>query len=149
MKIQAQCQINAPKDEVFKAFSDLSNLEHNVQAITKVEILTSAEEIGVGTKFKETRVMFGKEASEVMEITGFSPSDHIREEAHSNGMHYISDWRFSEDNGQTKVTIDFSGQANSFFAKVTSALFFFMAGSMKKAFEKDMNDLKVKLEMNS
>ena len=149
MKIQAQCQISAPKDEVFKAFSDLNNLEKNVQAITKVEILSSGEEIGVGTKFKETRVMFGKEASEVMEITQFSPSNHIREEAESSGMHYISDWSFSEENGQTRVTINFSGQAKSFLAKIISPLFFFMAGSMKKAFESDMNDLKVKLELTA
>lgn len=145
MKISASCEITAPKAEVFQVFSDLRALPQNVEAITKIEILTSGD-IGLGTRFKETRVMFGKEASEVMEITAFSPPDKLQEEARSSGMHYVSVWSFSESNGVTTVNIDFSGKAETFVAKVLSLIFSFMAGSMKKAFLADMNDLKKVLE---
>jgi len=145
MKITTDCQINAPVAEVFEMFSDLQQLEEHVQAITRIELLTSGP-VGVGTKFKETRVMFGKESSEVMEISRFSPPEHLREEAHSHGMHYVSDWTFQEENGLTTVTITFRGQAQTLTAKLMGLMFSFMAGSMKKAFQNDMNDLKTKLE---
>jgi len=150
MKVEASCQINAPQEKVFQVFTDLESLPTNVTAITKIEILTPGEkgcnEIGKGTKFKETRVMFGKEADETMEITEFTPPSYLREEAWSGGMHYISEWSFKEIDGTTTVTINFSGKANSILGKIFSPLFFFMAGSMKKAFLTDMNELKAVIE---
>ena len=145
MKIHAECEIRAPKEKVFRVFSDLENLSKNVQAITHVEVLTPGE-FGVGTRFKETRVMFGKETSEVMEVRAYSPPDSFEEEARSGGLHYVSLWRFAEKDGVTTVSIDFSGTAETFTAKILSILFSFMAGSMKKAFLADMDDLKKILE---
>lgn len=147
MKVQASCCIAASKSKVFEVFSDIQNLAKNVKAITKIELLSSGE-IGVGSKFIETRVMFGKESSEIMEITQFVPNNNFREEAKSNGMHYISDWSFSEKDGYTTVTINFSGKATTVTGKIMNLIFSFMAGSMKKAFLTDMNDLKCVLEKN-
>jgi uncharacterized membrane protein len=148
MKIQASCEIAAPIEDCFKVFSDLENLAEHVSAINQVELLTPGP-IGVGTRFKETRTMFGKEASEVMEVTQFSPSEHLREEARSGGMHYVSDWHFSEREGKTRVEITFTGKPTSILARVLSPLFSLMAGSMKKAFLTDMGELKTVLEKNS
>jgi hypothetical protein len=141
MKIQAECVIPASKEKCFEAFSDLNGLADKVTAITGIEVLTPGE-IGVGTKFKETRVMFGKESSEVMEITLFERGSHIREEAYSSGMHYISDWKFTESNGQTTFSITFNTQAETFLAKLASPMFVVMSGSLKKAFVADMDDIK-------
>ena len=44
-----------------------------------------------------------------MEITQFSPPDYFKEEAQSNGMHYVSEWRFIAEGNKTTVSIDFSG----------------------------------------
>ncbi len=141
MKIQAECKIPASKSKCFEAFSDLNNLSDKVTAITQIELLTPGE-IGVGTKFKETRVMFGKESSEVMDITLFEPDSHIREEAHSSDIHYISDWKFTESDGQTTVSITFNVQAQTIIGKLMSLMFLFISGSLKKAFERDMEDMK-------
>ncbi|NQY99895.1 MAG: SRPBCC family protein [Bdellovibrionales bacterium] len=141
MKIEAECKIPASQAECFKAFADLESLAAKVDAIQKIELLTTGE-IGVGSKFKETRVMFGKESSEIMEITLFEPHTHIREEAHSGGSHYTSDWRFTESDGQTSVTITFNIQPETLVAKLLSPVFFLMAGSLKKAFVADMADIK-------
>ncbi len=145
MKVKANCTIKATKDEVFNAFSDLKNLANNVRAIKSIELLTPGD-IGIGSKFKETRVMFGKESSEIMEITQFSPPDYFKEEAHSNGMDYATEWRFIDEENKTTVSIDFSGTATTLTAKLFNVLFSFMAGGMKKAFLADMDDLKKALE---
>lgn len=72
MKVEASCQIKAPREQVFAAFTDLPNLADKVTAITEIEMLTSGP-VGVGTKFKETRIMFGKESSEVRKSPAFPP----------------------------------------------------------------------------
>lgn len=90
--------------------------------------------------------MFGKESSEVMEITEYIPSEKLVEEANSNGMHYITEWNFSEEKGNTTVSVNFTGKAKTIPAKLLNLLFLFMAGSMKKAFLTDMEELKNKLE---
>lgn len=145
MKIHASCEIHAPISNVFDIFTNLSDLKNHVSAIQDVEILTPGP-IGVGTKFKETRVMFGKEADETMEITGFAPPHTLKEEARSAGMHYVSVWTFSEKAGITTVSIDFAGIPQTLSARLLGFIFSFMAGSMKKAFLADMNDLKKVLE---
>lgn len=145
MKVKANCIINATKVEVFNAFTDLKNLSKNIRAIKSIKLLTPGE-VGIGSKFKETRIMFGKESSETMEITQFSPPDYFKEEAQSNGMHYATEWRFIDEGGKTKVSIDFSGTATTLTAKLLNLLFTFMAGGMKKAFLADMDDLKKILE---
>ncbi len=145
MKVKANCSINATKAEVFNAFSDLKNLANNVEAIKSIELLTPGD-VGIGSKFKETRVMFGKESSETMEITQFSPSEYFKEEAQSNGMHYVTEWRFIDEGDKTTVSIDFSGTATTLTARLLDVLFSFMTGGMKKAFLADMDDLKKMLE---
>ena len=145
MKVKANCTINARKVEVFNAFSDLKNLENNVRAIKSIELWTPGV-VGIGSSFKETRVMFGKESSETMEITQFSPPDYFKEEAQSNGMHYVTEWRFTDEGNKTTVSIDFSGTATTLTAKLLNVLFSFMVGGMKKAFLADMDDLKKMLE---
>ncbi len=145
MKINVDCEIAAPKEKVFEVFSDLEGLAKNVTAITKMETLTEGE-IGVGTRFKETRVMFGSESSEEMEIVEFVPNERIKEEARSGGAHYISEWSFSERKGVTTVSVEFSATAISLWGNLMSPLLFFMAGSMKKAFLTDMEELKKVIE---
>ena len=145
MKVKANCTINATKDEVFNAFSDLKNLANNVRAIKRIELLTPGD-VGIGSKFKETRVMFGKESSETMEITQFSPPDYFKEEAQSNGMHYVTEWRFISEGNKTTVSIDFSGKSTTSTARLLNILFSFMTSGMKKAFLADMDDLKKMLE---
>ena len=64
--------VNAPLGRTFEAFSDLRSAEKNISGIKRLEILTDGP-IGKGTRFKETRVMFGREATETMEVTQWEP----------------------------------------------------------------------------
>ena len=62
--------IEAPREVVFDAALDLHSVAENIRGIEKLEVLTEGP-IGLGTRFRETRIMFKKEATEVMEITVF------------------------------------------------------------------------------
>lgn len=146
MEISASIDIQAPIEKVFTVFSDLSKLEDRVQGIQAIEVLEGPLQMEVGTKWKETRIFFGKEATEIMWVTALNPSHNYVVEAESNGTKYRSEYTFTETDTGTQVAMTFSGKPQTFIAKLFGLLFAFMAGSLKKTLIQDLEDLKVVCE---
>jgi len=134
-------RVEAPVGDVFAAFTDLENAAENVQGIVAMEILTDGP-IGIGTRFRETRVMFGKKATEVMEIVAFDPGKAYRVKANSCGNEYLSEFRFEPKDGGTEVTMSFNAKPITFMAKLMSPLGKLLVGTMTKCIEQDMTDMK-------
>jgi len=131
----------APIDDVFGLVSDIPRASQSIKAITKTEMLTDGP-VGVGTKWKETRKVMGREATETMWITEFEPNDRYVVEAESCGVHYRSVLAFKPTAaGGTDVSMTFGGTPLSLFAKLMTPLGFLFAGMMRKCLEDDMNDL--------
>ena len=145
MKMTFQVQVDAPRDEVFAAFADVGNLADRVEGIERVELLTDGP-IGVGTRFRETRIMFKREATEEMKFTAFDAPNQFTLEADSCGARFTSVHRFTEQDGGTLVELDMSSKATTFAAKLFTPLGFLMAGSMKKLIRKDMDQMKAAIE---
>ena len=145
MKIIVEESINAPINKVFEAFSDVSNIENRISGIKKVEILSKTKS-GLGTKWRETREFFGKEATEDMEITLFESPSRYEIDAASHGSKYHSDITFAEENGETIVRQIFSATPVSILAKLMTPIAFIFRGSTKKALQADFQDLKKCLE---
>ncbi len=134
--------IDAPRDRVFALCADLERAAEHIDAIERIEMLTDGP-IGVGTRFRETRIMFKKEATETMEITSFEPPHSYAIEATSCGSHWRSEFRFIEDGpGRTRVELHMAIQAVSLFAKLMSPLSRVMMGAMRKCIERDLADIK-------
>ncbi len=141
--VSVQC--DALPDRVFQVASDFHNAAERISAITKCEVLTEGP-IGVGTRFRETRVMFKRECTEEMEITAYDPPHSYVLGAESCGCRYRTELRFTPKNGGTEVTFDFQAQPLTLFAKIMSIL---MRPMLKKALEqchKDLLDLKATVE---
>jgi uncharacterized protein YndB with AHSA1/START domain len=92
----------APRERVFAAFTDLEHAAENVAAIVRVEVLTDGP-VGRGTRFRETRVMFRREATEELEITAFDPPQSYTVEADSCGTHWRTTFQFSQIDAETKA----------------------------------------------
>ena len=96
--------------------------------------------------------MFGKQASEVMTVTQWDPPRSYTLEASSCGCHYTSvvSCRPDASNpGTTQAEITFDARPLTFMAKLFSPLGKLMMGACRKAFEKDMSDIKRALESRS
>ena len=138
--------IRAPREQVFAKLIDYENFPDFISAITSVELLTEGE-IGVGTRFRETRVMFGKEASEEMEIVEFERPSRLVYTAASHGCSYRSTHELTEKDGGTELSMTFEGRGVSFMGKVMSGLMgWMMKSACRKAIVKDFADLKSALE---
>ena len=145
MKMTLETFVNAAPDVVFRAGTDFANMADRMVGITKVEMLTTGD-VGVGTKFKETRTVMGKDATEEMEVTAFDPPRSYTLEADSCGSRYVSTFVLTPKDGGTKVALNISSKAQSCFALAFAPLGFFMKGTMRKMIQKDLDDLKRNVE---
>ena len=134
--------VAAPIAGVFEVFTEIEKAEERIPDITALEMLSEGP-FGEGTRWRETRVMFKKEAVEEMWVTGFHPPHSYTVEADSHGMKYSTLFTFEADGDGTKVTWNFSGVAHTFGAKVMAPIFnVLMKGTMKKCMLKDLEALR-------
>ena len=133
--------VTAPPEVVFDVASDFRHAANFIQGIDSLEVLTDGP-IGVGTRFRETRVMFGKKSTEEMEITEFDAPHRYVVEGESCGGHYRFEYRFVGDIAGTNIRLNVETRALSFFAKLMSPLSKLMMGPMKKCIAADLEDVK-------
>ena len=135
--------IAAPADRVFELMTDLPNAAERIRGIDKVEILTDGP-FGVGTRFRETRTMFGKQAVETMEVTEHDPANRSYVlEASSHGCHYRTLCRAVPEGAGTRAEFEMTAMALTLPAKILSTVMGpLMKGAVCKAVGQDLDDLK-------
>ena len=142
--LSSSCEIDAPVDLVFDRCTNLHRWADTITAIEKIEVLTDGD-VGVGTRFRETRKMFGREATEEMEFLEFDrPSGYLLG-AESNGCRYRTRFRLEAvgDNGaKTKLTFEFQAEPLNLFAKVMAFLMKPMLKKVVGMVQKDLEDVK-------
>ena len=138
--------IEASPEEVFAAATDLNKWVERIRGIEKVELLTDGP-LGVGTRFRETRIMFKREAIEEMEFTGFDPPNGYAVGCESHGCRYNTEFSFTPNGSGTDVEMRFEATPLTFVAKAMSAMMKPMLGSVGKVLEQDLDDLKAAIEV--
>jgi len=133
--------IEAPPRKVFELASDFASAPDYINGIARVEMLTDGP-VGVGTRFRETRVMFKREATEEMEITGFDPPRSYTLGCQSCGCRYTSRFEFLPRDNGTQVKMRFDAEPLTFMAKVLSVILRPMMKACVKACAKDLDDLR-------
>ncbi len=147
MKIETSLRIDASKEAIWKVVSDIKQSDKTVSAIMKIEVLEEGKEGLLGFKWRETRMMFGKEATEVMWITHVEENKYYQTRAESHGAIYYSSVGIEEKEDHCLLTMGFDAESVSFMAKVMNVLFSgMMKKSMIKAFNEDMEDIKKVVE---
>jgi carbon monoxide dehydrogenase subunit G len=134
--------IQAPADRVWALATDIARWEQTISGIDRVEVLGNGE-FGQGTRWRETRTMFGREATEEMWVTAVEPGRSYTVEAESHGAHYVSTFTFTATTpGQTEVVLTFDAQPQSTLARVLAKVTGPLASrSVAKALHKDLDDL--------
>lgn len=144
MEVSVEVEIAKSKEQVWQAISDIDHCMDMISGILAIEILHRPKSGLLGLKWKETRMMFGKEASETMWITDVVENQYYCTRAESHGSIYITRMAV-RDNGdhQSVLSMSFNGQGQSMMMKIMSALMSpFMKGSMKKMLLDDLNQIK-------
>lgn len=138
-----QMDVDAPIDIVWAIITDLERSPEIIGAISHVERLDSGRNFGVGTRWRETRTMFGREATEEMVITAVEPGTSYTVEADGHGAHYVSTMRLEAIGDRaTKLHMTFDAQPDGLVSKVmANTVGRLMMGSTRKALERDLTDI--------
>lgn len=133
-------RVHAPQDRVFQIFTDFEKAPERIEAIEKIEILTEGP-VGIGTRFRETRVIHGKRATEEMEITRFEQGEGYVVACESHGCEFTSAFLLFADGDEVdrcKVEVLFEAKPKTLMARLMVAL---MMKAMRKEFERDFDAL--------
>ena len=140
-KIVVEKHINAPVDLVFARLTDLESWPETVEGITRIEKLTEGP-VCNGTRFTETRGMFGKEHSETMTSGDVLPNRGYTLTANSCGMRYESVHSLAAEGSGTNLRMEMTSTPVSLGAKIIAPLMGVMLnGTMKKMIAKDLDDI--------
>lgn len=149
MKAYVELEMNASKEAIWNVISDIENSEKHINAIMKIEVLEKPDDM-LGFKWRETRMMFGKEATEVMWITDYEENKYYKTRAESHGAVYISTLTIKELGDSCILGMGFEGVAVSFLGKAMNVIFGkMMMKSTEKALSVDLEDIKKKVEDES
>jgi hypothetical protein len=138
-------RVAAPIDFVFARAVEELRWQEMIPGVKAVEMVTLGP-LQVGSRFRETREMYGRLATEEMEVTALDPPRGFTLEAHSHGTHYLAQHAFHEDGGQTRMSMEFSGKPESLFARMMTPLGWLMTNSVRKLLVADLDALKSAIE---
>jgi carbon monoxide dehydrogenase subunit G len=140
--IRIERRIAAPTERVWAVITDLEGSAERLSGVDEVEILEGPE-FGAGTRWRETRTMFGREATEEMEVTGIEPGRAYTVEAESHGSRYLSELRLEgTGDGGSILTMTFDAEPQTFVSKLmASTIGHLVKGGTRKALAKDLDDI--------
>ncbi len=151
MRLTESITIDASAERAFAVFADLEHAGQRLSGVDKIEVLEGpANPLAVGTRWRETRTMMGKAATEEMWVTAADPPHGYEVAASSHGTRYRSAFTFVETRpGQTEVTMTFEGTPETVPAKLMSCLAFLFLGSLRKIMRRDLDDVKAVCESDA
>ncbi|WP_404446282.1 SRPBCC family protein [Sutcliffiella horikoshii] len=101
--IQDSVIIFKPVEEVFSYAANMDNSTKIMQNVVAIEKLTEGP-LQVGTKFKETREIRGRQASSIIEFIEFLPNERYVVQSEANGLKVVYHYDFKPTvDGGTKV----------------------------------------------
>ena len=134
-------RIAAPPQRVWDVVSNIAGAADTIESVASVELLTG-QTIGVGTRWNETRVVFGRQHTETLEVTAFDPPTCYVVEGDSCGAHFTSTIRCApEDDGATMLTMTMASEPRTMIAKLLNPLARLATRSMRKMLDQDLDDI--------
>jgi uncharacterized membrane protein len=141
--------IGAPVEKVWQALTDLESAPRVLSGVERVEVLTPGP-FGEGTRWRETRRMLGRTATEEMYVTVCETPARCVVESDAQGAHYVSEFTLApetEAEGGTTVRLAFTATPPGGFAGALMKLFGGLgAKTVKKSLERDLADVAAHVE---
>jgi hypothetical protein len=144
-KMNVSIDVAATPEQAWAVYSDLANAAGRIKGIERIEIITEGP-LGVGTKWRETRIMMKKETTEEMEITEWVPCSHYTVYSDSCGSDFVSTVRVTPTGEGCTVAMEMNIKGRTLMGKLMMPLGWLMAGVAKKCMRADLEDLKRHLE---
>lgn len=100
--------VAAPPETVWEVLTDLDHAAETLSGVTRVEVLTEGT-YAVGTRWRETRKMMGREETQEMYVTEVEAPASTTIEADAAGVHYVSTFTLTKRAAGTELAMTFAG----------------------------------------
>jgi Polyketide cyclase / dehydrase and lipid transport len=141
MQIDIETTIDAAPADVFAIAADIGHWPDVISAIESIELLTPGA-VGIGTRFRETRKMFGKSATEEMTVAEFAPPHRFVLTAHSHGTAYRTVHTLEPVGAGTRLRVLFEVTPTSLLARIMAPVGWLLLGTLKRQIAADLADMK-------
>jgi carbon monoxide dehydrogenase subunit G len=139
--ITVERDIAASPERVWAIVTDLERTAEVIRAITALERTDGGSGFAVGTSWRETRVMFGREATEEMAVSALDEGRSYTVVSDSRGVLYRSVMRVDPAGQGCRLRWEFGAEPKSLSGRLMSLLGRFFEGSTRKALQADLDDI--------
>jgi uncharacterized protein YndB with AHSA1/START domain len=147
IRFSATEHFNSSKEKIFDGLTDLDAAKDWMKGFVSIEKIKGSK-IEPGSVWRETRKMFGKQATEEFEVTSVVPNKEIKlrvdgKKGTSKKGEYLFHYILQEKDGGTDVILNGEIAGLKGIAAFFGKLF---VGMFKKACVKDLQSLRIYLE---
>ncbi|MFP6759329.1 MAG: SRPBCC family protein [Alphaproteobacteria bacterium] len=142
MTITVSEGIDAPRERIWNVITDIDSWADTIAGIVSIEVINRPEAGIVGLKWREKRVLFGKEAAETMWISAAEPNRWYETTAENHGAIYSTRLSMDDSNDKVILTMTFSAKPTTIASKLFSLIGFMFNGTMRKMLQKDLTDIR-------
>lgn len=141
-KLEVTHHSSASPAAVWQIMTDLDGAPTAITGIQSVHRLDAGTGFGVGTKWEETRTMFGREATETLEVTAVEEGRSYVVESDARGAHYRSALSVEPSGDGSRLAMSFEAEPEGLVSKVfASTLGKLFDGATRKAIKQDLADI--------
>ncbi|KHL12102.1 carbon monoxide dehydrogenase subunit G [Mumia flava] len=104
--------VAAPPERVWEVLTDLPGTAAVLTGVTRIEVLTDGP-YAVGTRWRETRRVFGREETQEMWVGAVDPPRSTVVRARAGGIDYDTTFTLEPSGAGTALTMEFRGEDTS------------------------------------
>jgi carbon monoxide dehydrogenase subunit G len=148
VQFEVSREVAASRDRIWSTVTDLEAAPTTLSGVDRVERLDGGDGFGVGTRWRETRTMFGRQATEEMEVTAVDPPSGYTVVAEHGSTTYTSVIGIEERGpGRCELRMTFGAVTTGTVGRVLAAtLGRAAAGATRKALRRDLDDIATRAE---
>lgn len=135
---EKKIHIEAPVERVFDTVAHIESFSQAVPHIEDVEFL-SDQHSGVGARFRETRVINGREATTELEVTEYEKDRMVRIVSDAGGTVWDTLFTTRPSNGGTDLEMAMEARPHKLIARIVTP---FIMGMVSKAVGADLEAVK-------
>ncbi|MXX76309.1 MAG: hypothetical protein F4210_12135 [Holophagales bacterium] len=122
---ESSVTINASLETVFRAVSDLGHFAKAVPQIDRIEILSDTA-AGVGTRFRETRLVGGRETASELQVAELVEDEKVRYVSDTFGTRWNSTFTVASAGERTRLTMTIEGRPHTLLSRLAAPLMRFL-----------------------
>lgn len=143
MELEVTRETTASPDQVWALMSDIEGSPDVLSGVIRVERLDDGDEFAPGLRWRETREIAGREASEELEVTAVDEGRSYTVEADSRGTHYRSVVTVEPAGTGSRLSMTFTaettgGRISRLVARTMGKA---IEGATRKALQQDLDDI--------